>query len=64
MTTHTIEELNSDKVLVCSQEKVNDHGVAVIWYALMADGHLLDCGVGQPGLDRANVVAAALNAIR
>lgn len=58
----TIDELNSDRALVCKQEHHSDAGGATIWYVLLKDAHLLDCGFGFKAEERAKGVAAAINA--
>lgn len=61
MTAHTYEEIASDKALVCRTEKVTDAGAGTIWYVLLADGYLLDCGSGPGGQKRAEELAETIN---
>lgn len=53
-----LADLRSDKALVCSQTRVNDAGAGEIWFVVLADGYLLDCGLSR---ERATAVARAIN---
>lgn len=57
-----MDDLNSDRALVCKQEHHSDAGGATIWYVLLKDAHLLDCGFGVGAEKRAQSVADAINA--
>lgn len=57
-----MEDLRSDRALVCRQERFTEAGPGEWFYVLMADGFLLDCGYQRGAFDRAVEVAAALNA--
>lgn len=52
-------ELRSDKALVCKKEINCEHGGATIWFVLLSDGFLLDCGSNE---QRAIVLATIINA--
>lgn len=58
----TMADLTSDRALVCHRDKVTSAGAGTVWSVMMADGYLLDCGIGPKGHDRAEAVAAKLNA--
>lgn len=61
MTRHTYEEIASEKALVCRTEKITDAGAGTVWYVLLADGYLLDCGSGPAGEKRARDLAWVIN---
>ena len=54
--------LRSDRALVAHNEKVTEAGAREVWYVVMKDGYMLDCGSGPKGEKRAEAVATKLNA--
>ena len=60
--TDSMADLNSDRALVCKREHHSDAGGAIVWYVLLKDAHLLDCGYGGKAEQRAKDVAKAINA--
>jgi len=52
-------ELNSHKALVCKKEHRADCGVGTVWFVLLSDGYLIDCGT--QGQARAHVLAGIIN---
>lgn len=54
-------ELNSPKALVCHQQHRADCGVGTVWFVLLADGYLIDCGATGLSEARANTLADAVN---
>lgn len=61
MTAYTYAEITSEKALVCRTERVTDAGGGTIWFVLLADGYLLDCGSGPGGQKRAQELAKIIN---
>jgi len=59
--TNDIEDLMSDRALVCQQRLMSEIGPGTFWYVCLADGHLLNCGDGPDGRARAIDVASKLN---
>lgn len=57
-----MQELNSDKALVCRKEINGEQGGAVVWHVLLSDGHLIDCGASGLAETRAHVLAEIINA--
>lgn len=57
-----MEALNSPRALVCHQQHRADCGVGTVWFVLLADGYLIDCGAEPRSEARANVLAAIINA--
>ena len=53
------EDLRSDKAIVCTKEHRADCGVGTVWFVLLSDGYLIDCGT--QGEARANVLAGIIN---
>ena len=43
-----------ERAQVVRRERVTDAGPGTVWYLLLGDGYLLDCGSGQEGKDRAD----------
>lgn len=54
------DKLRSDEALVCRQEHRADCGVGTVWFVLLSDGYLIDCGT--QGEARANILAGIINA--
>lgn len=59
--TVSMEELASDKAIVCRKEHRTNRGIDDIMYVLLSDGWLLDCGTGNLGSIRAKKLAALIN---
>ena len=57
--THSIQEIQSHKALVCQREHRADCGVGTVWYVLLSDGYLIDCG--SQGRARAHILADIIN---
>lgn len=58
----TMEELSSPRALVCHRQHRADCGVGTVWFVLLADGYLIDCGATGLSEARANTLAAIINA--
>lgn len=54
--------LNSGEALVCQKEHRADCGVGVVWYVLLSDGYLMDCGSQVYSEARARTLADIINA--
>ncbi len=54
-------ELQSDKALVCQKEHRCDSGVGIVWFVLLSDGYLIDCGSERQSEARANILAIIIN---
>ena len=57
-----MEELRSDKALVCHKQHRADCGVGTVWFVLLSDGYLIDCGAEVYSEARANILADIINA--
>lgn len=55
-------KLNSPLALVCHKQHRADCGVGTVWFVLLADGYLIDCGAENYSEARANTLAAIINA--
>lgn len=53
------DDLRSHKALVCTKEHRADCGVGTVWFVLLSDGYLIDCGT--QGEARANILASIIN---
>lgn len=53
-------DLSSDNALVCTKEHRADCGVGTVWFVLLSDGYLIDCGTR--GQARAHILADIINA--
>lgn len=47
--------------LVGRREVVNADGAGTVWYVLLADGFIIDCGYGHDAKERAELIAQKLN---
>jgi hypothetical protein len=57
----TWEELRSDKALVCQKQHRAECGVGTVWFVLLSDGYLIDCGSTPVSKTRAEVLANIIN---
>lgn len=62
MSGHSFSDLNSPRALVCHKQHRADCGVGTVWFVLLADGYLIDCGAEAYSEARANTLAAIINA--
>jgi hypothetical protein len=61
MTHNTFEDLRSPRALVCHKQHRADCGVGTVWFVLLADGYLIDCGAEAYSEARANTLASIIN---
>lgn len=54
--------LRSGKAIVCHKDHRCDQGVGTVWYVLLSDGYLLECGHEPVSEARANILAEIINA--
>lgn len=54
--------LKSRDAMPCFRETVNDQGAGRVWFVMLADGFLLDCGHGLYCEQRARTLASIINA--
>jgi hypothetical protein len=59
---HRMEELRSPKALVCHQQHRADCGVGTVYFVVLADGYLIDCGAESLSKARAHTLAEMINA--
>lgn len=57
-----MEKLRSPLALVCHKQHRADCGVGTVYYVLLADGYLIDCGAESASQARAETLAAIVNA--
>ncbi len=57
----TFEDIASPKALVCHQQHRADSGVGTVWFVVLADGYLIDCGAERHSEARANTLADIIN---
>lgn len=50
----------SRAAFACHREIVNDQGHGYVWFVMLPDGHLLDCG-SRWGEQRAKILARLIN---
>lgn len=55
-------QLNSSMAIVCHKQHRADCGVGTVWFVLLADGYLIDCGAENASEARANTLASLINA--
>lgn len=55
------QRLNSDEAIVCKQDRVTEQDARTEWFVCLKDGHLLTCGSGVEGRERAIYVAEQMN---
>lgn len=56
------QTLRSPLAVVCHQQHRADCGVGTVWFVLLADGYLIDCGAEAYSEARANCLAELVNA--
>lgn len=56
-------EFKAGRAEVCHIEKINDQGAGTVHYVRLPDGYLLDCGSASVSIERAETVAALVNAL-
>ena len=55
------KRLQSPEAIVCHKQHRADCGVGTVWFVLLADGYLIDCGAEPYSEARANILAEAVN---
>ena len=55
-------QLNSPTAIVCHKQHRADCGVGTVWFVLLADGYLIDCGAESASEARASTLASIINA--
>jgi len=53
--------LRSDRALTCRNQHRTGEGVGDVWFVLLADGYLIDCGAETFSEARAELLAALIN---
>ena len=58
----TLDELRSQKALVCHRHIPGEMGGATVWCVVLSDGFILECGSGGVSQQRAIILARIINA--
>jgi len=52
--------LSSKAAIPCFRDAVTEAGRGKVWFVMMDDGYLVDCGTGPKGEARSRLICAAL----
>lgn len=63
MTDADLAALSSPRALVCRKQHRTGDGVGDVWFVLLADGYLIDCGAETISEARANILAEIINKV-
>ena len=61
MTDADLAALLSPRALTCRKQHRTGDGVGDVWFVLLADGYLIDCGAETISEARANILAEIIN---
>ena len=56
-----MQRLRTPEAIVCHKQHRADCGVGTVWFVLLADGYLIDCGAETYSEARANTLAGIIN---
>jgi hypothetical protein len=61
VTDADLSALSSPRALTCRKQHRTGDGVGDVWFVLLADGYLIDCGAETISKARANILAEIIN---